>query len=40
MNRVNAILLFMKIVFRDFHGAKIDMKTAWSVSSGIWLNKF
>lgn len=36
-NWYNAITLFFAIVFRDFSGARINIKTAWKVSSGIWL---
>jgi hypothetical protein len=30
------ISLFFGIVWRDFHGARISVATAWSVSAGIW----
>ena len=38
MKYFNAIRLFLSIVGRDFHGAKIGIKEAWKVSSDIWLN--
>jgi hypothetical protein len=32
-----AVRMHLGIVWRDFHGVTIGWKTAWEVSSGIWL---
>ncbi len=35
-NRIMAIWLFVRIVWRKWHGERIGMKTAWEVSKGIY----
>lgn len=40
MKLINAVWLFVRIVWRDFHGVRISWKTAWEVSKGIHFNKF
>lgn len=34
-----AVRMFFEIVYKDFHGAMITPKTAWSVAKQIWLEK-
>jgi len=33
---LHRVSLFVRIVWRDFHGARIDCKTAWEVAGIIW----
>jgi len=34
---IRAIWLFLRIVWRDWHGERISPSCAWDVAKGIWL---
>jgi len=36
-NKIRAIWLFLRIVWRDWYGEKIDIRTAWEVARDIWI---